>query len=385
MNREFHRWLATWPVWLIGLTCWPLSAGAENPFRMLDTAADNVSQAVATVHTLQNRDDIELLDVLSAMKGKSAVAKNWYLSLAQSIADRDPASSVAELQQFLPRLSEDSSARYWAFLYLTRGNDQLREEMLESMLADPCLELRYEAVAQQFDRLQAQSQLSDEQQINAYRELLAAARLPEQVQQVAGQLEKLGQPVDLLKHFGFLPSWQTIGPFDNVNQSAFDVVYPPEADYLAGKLTRAAAQTDAGKTYAGKTETVAWQSVRTEQADGAIDLNAAYDNAKGAIVYALTEFKAADALDCEVRIGSPNAVKVWVNGQPAISREVYHAGGQIDQYVAPVKLQPGVNSILVKVCQNEQTDSWAQDWNFQLRFTDSSGLAISAAPTTTAR
>jgi hypothetical protein len=90
----------------------------------------------------------------------------------------------------------------------------------------------------------------------------------------------------------------------------------------------------------------------------------------------MADFRCASELECEVRIGSPNACKVWVNGQSAISREVYHAGTQIDQYTAPVKLKAGSNWVLVKICQNEQTESWAQDWKFQLRFTDASGAAI---------
>ncbi len=112
--------------------------------------------------------------------------------------------------------------------------------------------------------------------------------------------------------------------------------------------------------------------------DGAVDLNPVYANEKGAIAYAYAEFNAGKAIECEVRLGCINANKVWVNGQPLMSNEVYHAGSQIDQYTAPVKLKQGKNTILVKVCQNEQTESWAQDWKFQLRFTDSSGKAIAA-------
>ena len=34
---------------------------------------------------------------------------------------------------------------------------------------------------------------------------------------------------------------------------------------------------------------------------------------------------------------------------------------------------PGANEILIKVCQNEQNDSWAQQWSFQLRICDALG------------
>jgi hypothetical protein len=32
--------------------------------------------------------------------------------------------------------------------------------------------------------------------------------------------------------------------------------------------------------------------------------------------------------------------------------------------------------LLLKVCQNEQTDSWAGDWKFQARISDATGGAI---------
>ena len=42
-------------------------------------------------------------------------------------------------------------------------------------------------------------------------------------------------------------------------------------------------------------------------------------------------------------------------------------------------LRKGKNVILLKVCQNEQTDAWAQNWQFQLRICDPVGTAILAA------
>jgi hypothetical protein len=42
-------------------------------------------------------------------------------------------------------------------------------------------------------------------------------------------------------------------------------------------------------------------------------------------------------------------------------------------------LTAGMNVILLKVCQNEQTEDWAQDWKFQLRVSDSSGAAVEPA------
>jgi hypothetical protein len=48
----------------------------------------------------------------------------------------------------------------------------------------------------------------------------------------------------------------------------------------------------------------------------------------------------------------------------------------LDQYVTPVVLQSGRNVILVKVCQNAQTQDWARSWGFQLRVCDRLGTAV---------
>jgi hypothetical protein len=78
----------------------------------------------------------------------------------------------------------------------------------------------------------------------------------------------------------------------------------------------------------------------------------------------------------EIRLGCPTAVKVFLNGEQVFAHEEYHHGRRMDQYVARATLKAGLNQLLVKVCQNEQTESWAQSWEFQLRICDSTGGAV---------
>ena len=78
----------------------------------------------------------------------------------------------------------------------------------------------------------------------------------------------------------------------------------------------------------------------------------------------------------EIRAGSNNAVRIWVNGKEIYFREEYHHGmadGPARRQDARCKA--GRNEILIKVCQNEQTDSWAEQWSFQLRICDALGGA----------
>lgn len=350
-------------------------AVGDEQLKLLGNSVKDVQEASAVLYTLSQRKDLSVADVLRAMKGQNQISQNWYLSLAQSLADRNPDKAQQECQAIVEQLSEDSSARYWAFSFLTSRQPELKKPLLESMQSDPSPELRYEAIEQKLKGLEQSPPATIDQKRSEYAELLKVARLPAQVTKIAEILKEAESPVNLLQHFGFVASWFTIGPFDNVGQAGFNVVYDPEEKYLQGSLT-ADSNFLEKPAVEGKSRDVKWSECSTAEDDGSVNLQAAYNKEKGAVVYAFSSFNSPDNLEAQVRIGSPNAVKVWVNGKELISREVYHSGGQIDQYAADVQLNSGLNSILVKVCQNEQTEPWAQDWSFQLRFCDASGLAI---------
>jgi hypothetical protein len=93
-------------------------------------------------------------------------------------------------------------------------------------------------------------------------------------------------------------------------------------------------------------------------------------------MYATTTWDSADDQQVEVRLGTPNAWKLWVNGKQVFEREEYHRSSAVDQYKVPVTLKAGVNVLLFKICQNEQTQEWAQRYQFQLRICDSTGSAV---------
>ena len=93
-------------------------------------------------------------------------------------------------------------------------------------------------------------------------------------------------------------------------------------------------------------------------------------------MYLATSYDAAADRAVEFRFGTPNAWKLWVNGKFLFGRDEYHRGMAIDQYRVPAKLQAGKNVILLKLCQNEQDDDWAQRYQIQIRVCDPSGVAV---------
>ncbi|MFM7929957.1 MAG: hypothetical protein ACKO9Q_19800 [Pirellula sp.] len=330
------------------------------PFRKVQAGDDaGVAQASKLAKELSARDDLGSLTALRAMKGATSLGKNWLLGLANAAQNRRPASKV-ELEAFLTNMSEDGEARYTVFRWLTDGNAEVRKQWLGKMTDDPSPEIRYEAIALALEP----SELSEA----SLRSFLDSARQPEQVTTIIERLGKLGVTIDQAKHFGFLTQWKFVGPFDNVGSGKFNTAYPIEPDYVAGKIA---------ESYAGKNGDIKWVSESSSDKEGLVDLAKLYNNEKGCVVYGITEVSSPSDVACELRVGCINAQKVWVNGELVIVNEVYHTGMQVDQYIAPIKLKAGINKILIKVCQNEQKETWAQRYIFQARICDSTGKAIS--------
>ena len=337
---------------------------AENSLdsiKVLQTLTSGDGSALAAAKAIKQlgmANDVTLIQSLTAMKGATPVGRNWLLGLANSLYRKSGKSQTAELSKFLSDQNQDGEARYIVLQWLTANNAALRTELLVNMNQDSSPELRFLAIEEATKSKLETKQLSS---------LLEAARHPSQVVSIIDKLKELGESVDQSKQLGFLIHWRLIGPFDHVGTLNFDKEFPVETDWAKGVLKDA---------YEGKSKTIQWKDELTVAPDGMVDLAVIYSNEKGCIIYAATEFDSVDERDAEVRLGCINGNKIWVNGKLVMSNEVYHTGSQIDQYAEPIRLKAGKNQILLKLCQNEQKDSWAQVFQFQLRICDSTGKAI---------
>jgi hypothetical protein len=163
-------------------------------------------------------------------------------------------------------------------------------------------------------------------------------------------------------------TWKLIAPFDNTAGKGFAVAYPPEKEL------------DFSKEYEGKEGVKAsWVGTTTEDEYGIVDLAKVLTPFKGSVAYAVAEFDSDAEKAVDLRLGTPNSWKVWLNGKLLFAREEYHRGMNLDQYRMRGTLKKGKNTILVKVCQNEQTEEWAQRWQIQLRVCDATGTAVLSA------
>jgi outer membrane protein assembly factor BamB len=157
---------------------------------------------------------------------------------------------------------------------------------------------------------------------------------------LSAELKKLGAPVDLAQHFNFIRSWNLIGPFDNHDKKGFNKDYPPEV------------HVDLEGIYPGKDGAIVrWAPATTTDPFGMLDLNKLIGKHMGAVAYAVADVESMAAQPVQIRVGSNNAVKIYLNGKSLFGREEYHHGIEMDQYVASGELKVGKNRVLLKVCQ----------------------------------
>ncbi len=338
--------------------------------RKVEPKGVNHAEAIEAARHLNQSGPGDLLAVLQAMDGTNALAQNWLRGITETIAQRAERAGqplpLPALEKFLADTSHHPRARRLAYELIASRDATATERLVPNWLNDPGLELRRDAVAEvleQASELRAAGKA--EEAVRAYRRAFQAARDLDQIKSAAEALKESEQPADIARHMGFLMKWRLIGPFDNTDKSGFDVAYPPEK------------QIDLGQTYKGKGDVdVTWIEHVTSDSYGLVDLNKALANHKGAIAYAYTEFEASEARPVELRLGCINGNKIWLNGELLTSNHVYHASMFVDQYTGRGQLKKGRNTILLKLAQNEQTEQWAQNWQFQLRVCDSIGTAV---------
>lgn len=320
-----------------------------------------------------------LSPLLRGAKEANPIALQWILAAADRIlvdaASRGGPQPREELTAFVMDRSQRDKARFVAWEWLRRIDAASARQILEDMLDDPAGSLRREAVelhlADLPDAAVIRAAASDDPRRTAWREALSAlfraARDRDQVRRITDRLRALGESPDLAAHYGYVRSWHVVGPFDNTGDTGFDRPFPPE---------ERPGTPDLSASYPGKHGTVTWREYVSADDTGLIDLNAAVGEEKGVLAYAVARVISDAPQTAQIRVSTPNSFKLWVNGENAASYHVYHSGFEPDQYTIPCRLNQGENVILVKVCQNEQTQEWAKFWAFHLRVCDSLGGGV---------
>lgn len=356
--------------WMMVLILVTPAMGSDSSTETLQTlqGTGGAAAARAAVKQLVDGGADSLVPILQGFQGATPLGANWLRSAFETIAEAEARAGrdlpEDQLTEFILDTQNAPAARRLAYEWLLKQDEALEARLIPGLLQDAQPEFRRDAVA----LLIAEAEVAEgAAAAELYRTALKGAVDNDQVTVIADALKEAGEPVDLQQHFGFLPTWKIIGPFDNRDMKGYAVAYPPETEQ------------DLAATYEGQLGEVSWQDISTDDGYGIVDIAKQIENHKGSLMYVLTDYRSADAQKVEFRLGTPNAWKLWVNGELVFEREEYHRSTRMDQYRIPVSLKAGSNSILMKVCQNEQEEPWAQDYQYQLRVSDSSGAAIAAA------
>ncbi|HRI15012.1 MAG TPA: hypothetical protein PLX89_18615, partial [Verrucomicrobiota bacterium] len=318
--------------------------------------------------TLAKANAQDVPGLLAAMDGANDYALNWLRAAVETIVQRETSAGrklpVAELNSFLLDPKHHPRARRMAYELIVQADSERARKLLPGFVNDPANELRRDAVQLLVDAAAARVGNDQAAAVAGYREALAYSRDPDQIEAIAKHLGELGDPADLSKTFGWVTRWKLIGPFDNTAGAGFEKVFPPEQEL------------NFTAEYDGKSGKARWVDFESRHDMGLVDFNQPFTPLKEVTGYAAAEFWSDTPRPAEIRLGCKNGWKVWFNGKFLFGRDEYHRGVEIDQYRFPVELQAGRNVILVKCTQNEQTEDWTKEWEFQLRVTDAQGTPI---------
>jgi tetratricopeptide (TPR) repeat protein len=160
--------------------------------------------------------------------------------------------------------------------------------------------------------------------------------------------------------------WYILGPFSQKNVSGFFYPYPPEQ------------KIDLNAKYAGLQTEINWRSSTDRTRDGYLDLRSALKQSNWAVAYALIYAYSPDERKAQIRLGTDEACKLWLNDEQ-IWQHYLKQAAQIDRDIVTVILHPGYNKFLIKVTNS------IQEWGFYFRITDENGngypdITFHAAP-----
>jgi HEAT repeat protein len=180
---------------------------------------------------------------------------------------------------------------------------------------------------------------------------------PELLAELARKLQSAGVSADLSNLLGVVKTWNLVGPFDWKGDQDWGAAFVGEP-----KIDLAASHEANGKQ-------LQWKKVVTADPIGIVDLTGNVAARDRCFAYAYAVVDVPEAVDAQVRTGSDDGNKIWVNGT-VVGENRVDRGTALDQDKADIHLNQGRNEILVKISQG------AGGWNFCLRLCSPNGAGI---------
>ncbi|MFA0762022.1 MAG: hypothetical protein HZLCBSQH_002135 [Candidatus Fervidibacterota bacterium] len=338
------------------------------PQLLRQSATDPNPEMRTTALTLMGElDDPTFEPVLweAAMKGSDTiknVALRSYLNIAERRARKGETAQARAMFERALQLTEQNhllELRDRALSGLALLGDPQSLPLIERYLqqTNPPREALLAAIAIA-ETLMRQGKKTD---ATALARRVLSLRPPRDVGNRASQLlVRLGEdPSAIPRSQGFLCHWWLLGPLPNPDNRAFDQAFIDETSLAPLRL----------ETVRVDNRLLSWREIRIADPQGVVDLTQFFRQTEWVACYAYTEFVVDSDMDAELRIGSDDSVKVWLNGQL-----VHQFGGMrgltVDQDRVRARLRKGVNRLLLKVTQS------GGGWEFCVRLVDLQGNPI---------
>jgi hypothetical protein len=308
-----------------------------------------------------------LLPTLEAMSDDNPTAANYFRTAVDAITENELAAGrklpADKLEAFATNPKFSATGRRLAYELLTTQDATAKARLLPRFLDDKSPELRREAIDRELELIERTT--TPATTLARLEKLFTYARDKDQIDFLAKKVQQNGGKANITEHFAFVTCASLVGPFDAPESKGFTTQYPPDsAKDITGK-------------FRGKEDAeIKWQTFNTSEKYGTFDLNKLLGKHKNAVVYALVVLVAEQETPCEIRVTSPTSVKIFLNQKELFGRDEYHHGAAFDANTGRGTLMKGENVLVLKVCQNNQTDSWAQAWQFQMRVCDGTGGAL---------
>ena len=161
----------------------------------------------------------QLPAILAGLDGADPLAANWLRAAVDAIAERQIAAGRQAARGGLGEVSQREAARSASPAIGVRMDRPQRPggarsaDSQDARRSEPGAAARRGRPRADGGRSGAQGRAERRRRWPTYRKALAAARDLDQVKIVTDALKKLGHPVDLAHHFGFLMDWKLLGPF----------------------------------------------------------------------------------------------------------------------------------------------------------------------------
>lgn len=332
-------------------------------------AAGSAEARVARDRLAQQSANV-LPTLLLAMDTTNIVAANWYRTAFSEILNREllkpnPTLPKGAIEAFVRDSKRNGRPRRLGLSVLERVDPAIRAQLMAGWLDDA--EFRRDAVDEVLKLGDAaKNDRRTEAARESYERAFRHARDSDQVLLAVSKLKSVGTDVDPVAHLGFVTRWWLVGPFPAEQMTGFRAQFPPEK------------QVDLSAVYPnGEGQKLSWKLHQTSNALGEVNLIQAINAVREAVGYAYAELDSPREQSVQLRCSADDNLSVWLNGKQVLAREQWLNGTRLDRFVTPVTLQPGINRVLVKICQGPQhvNPEVPNNWTFQLRFCDETGGA----------